>query len=66
MPGRMKCAELLRILLKDGWHPVSQKGSHIKLRHDTKRGIIIFPDHGSQEVGKGLERKILKDAGIAQ
>ncbi|MCA1763957.1 MAG: type II toxin-antitoxin system HicA family toxin [Cryomorphaceae bacterium] len=26
--------------------------------------IIIFPNHGSQEVGKGLEKKILKDAGI--
>ena len=26
--------------------------------------MIIFPNHGSQEVGKGLERKILKDAGL--
>ena len=64
MPGRMKCAELLRILLRDGWHPVSQKGSQIKLVHDTKMGFIIFPDHGSREVGKGLESKILRDAGI--
>jgi hypothetical protein len=23
-----------------------------------------YPDHGSQEMGKGLESKILKDAGI--
>ncbi|RLD21423.1 MAG: hypothetical protein DRI71_09020 [Bacteroidetes bacterium] len=21
--------------------------------HDTKKGIIIFPNHGSQELGKG-------------
>jgi len=26
--------------------------------------MIIFPNHGSQEVGKGLEKKILKDAGL--
>jgi len=26
--------------------------------------MIIFPDHGSQEVGKGLKKKILKNAGI--
>jgi predicted RNA binding protein YcfA (HicA-like mRNA interferase family) len=28
--------------------------------------MIIFPNHGSQEVGKGLERKILKDAGLKE
>jgi predicted RNA binding protein YcfA (HicA-like mRNA interferase family) len=60
----MKCSELYKLLLKYGWFPVSQKGSHIKLKHNTKQGVIIFPNHGSQEVGKGLEIKILKDAGI--
>lgn len=60
----MKCSELLRILKKDGWYVISQKGSHLKLRHNTKSSIIIFPNHGSQEVGKGLEKRILKDAGI--
>lgn len=61
----MKCSELLRILKKDGWYPVSQKGSHLKLVHPVKKNTIIFPDHGSQEVGKGTEKKILKDAGIS-
>ncbi len=60
----MKCSELFRILKKNGWYPYSQKGSHIKLKHDLKKGIIVFSNHGSQEVGKGLEKKILKDAGI--
>jgi predicted RNA binding protein YcfA (HicA-like mRNA interferase family) len=60
----MKCRELLRILKKDGWYPVSQKGSHIKLVHPFKRNVIIFPDHGSQEMGKGMEIRILKDAGL--
>jgi predicted RNA binding protein YcfA (HicA-like mRNA interferase family) len=60
----MKCSELYRILTKDGWQTVSQKGSHIKLRHQSKIGVIIFPNHGSNEVGKGLENKILKQAGI--
>ena len=53
----MKCSELFRLLKKDGWYPLSQKGSHIKLKHDEKDGIIIFPNHGNQEVGKGLEIK---------
>jgi len=58
----MKCSELLRILLKDGWMVVSTKGSHLKMKHQTKPGLIIFPDHGSKEMGKGLEKKIRKDA----
>jgi predicted RNA binding protein YcfA (HicA-like mRNA interferase family) len=61
----MKCSELLRILKKDGWYEVSQRGSHIKLKHPTKMGIIIFPDHGSQEMAKGTEKRILKDAGLS-
>jgi predicted RNA binding protein YcfA (HicA-like mRNA interferase family) len=60
----MKCSELYKILTKDGWYPVTQKGSHVKMKHKSKPGMIIFPNHGSQEVGKGLENKILKDAGI--
>jgi len=45
---------------------MAQRGSHIKMKHPTKPGIIVFPNHGSQELGKGLEKKILKDAGIKQ
>jgi predicted RNA binding protein YcfA (HicA-like mRNA interferase family) len=60
----MKCSELLRLLIKDGWFMVSQKGSHIKMKHPTKPGILIFPDHGTKEMGKGMEQKIRKDAGL--
>ena len=60
----MKCSELYRLLIKDGWYPVSQSGSHVKMRHEKKPGLIIFPNHGSQELGKGLEMKIRKDAGL--
>ena len=60
----VKCSQLYRILIKDGWYPISQKVSHVKMKHDKKPGLIVFPNHGSQEMGKGLENKILKDAGI--
>jgi predicted RNA binding protein YcfA (HicA-like mRNA interferase family) len=60
----MKCSELLRILKKDGWFVISQKGSHLKLAHPVKTNRIIFPDHGSQEVGIGLKNRILKEAGL--
>ena len=60
----MKCSELLRLLLKDGWFVVSSKGSHLKMRHPEKPGMIIFPDHGSDEMGKGMEKRIRKEAGL--
>ncbi|CAI8247976.1 MAG: Uncharacterised protein [Flavobacteriales bacterium] len=60
----MKCSQMYRILTKDGWYRISQRGSHVKMRHETKSGVIIFPNHGSQELGKGLEKRILKVAGI--
>ena len=60
----MKCSQMYHILIKDGWYRISQRGSHVKMRHETKRGVIIFPNHGSQELGKGLEKRILKVAGI--
>lgn len=60
----MKCSHALRILKKHGWYIISQRGSHIKLVHDIKKDIIIFPNHGSKELGKGLEKKLFKQAGI--
>lgn len=58
----MKCSELLRLLKKNGWYKISQSGSHMKLKHDNISEVIIFPNHGSAEIGKGLEMKIKKIA----
>ncbi len=60
----MKSSELLRILQRDGWYVVSQKGSHIKMVHSVKKETIIFPYHGRKEMKKGLEKRILKDSGL--
>jgi mRNA interferase HicA len=34
------------------------------MEHPIKNGQIVCPYHGRNEVGKGLEKKIKKDAGI--
>jgi len=60
----MKSSELVRLLKKDGWVIVRQAGSHLILEHPVKSGQIVCPFHGSHEVGKGLEKKIKRDAGI--
>jgi len=58
----MKCSELLRKLKRAGW----VGGSHVKLVHNNRDGVIIFPDHGSAELGKGLQLKIMKQAGLIE
>jgi len=34
------------------------------MKHPIKKGKVTCPFHGNQEVGKGLEFKIKKDAGL--
>jgi mRNA interferase HicA len=60
----MKSSELIRILKRNGWFVVRQSGSHMIMKHSEKGGQLVVPNHGNQEMGKGLEKKILKDAGI--
>lgn len=60
----MKCSKFLKLLERDGWQKVSVKGSHLKLGYPFKKGTLIFPDHGSRELSKGLENKLRKIAEI--
>ena len=59
-----KYSELFRILKKDGWYKVRQKGSHIIMQHPTKEGPIIFPYHAAKGFKTGVLKFILKQAGI--
>jgi len=56
----MKSSDLLRQLKRSGIKAERQgKGSHVILvREDGSQ--FSFPDHGSNEMGKGLEMKIKK------
>ena len=60
----MKSNELLRLLFQDGWVSIRKRGSHHVMEHPMKKGVLIVPEHGSKEVGKGLANKILKAAGL--
>lgn len=62
----MKCSEVKRLLSRAGWFVIRRaKGSHSILGHPDRPGVeISFPDHGSSEMSKGLERKFLKQAGL--
>ena len=60
----MKYSELIRLLKKDGWYAVRQSGSHMIMVHPVKKGQLTVPNHGAKEIGRGLELKIKKDAGL--
>lgn len=60
----MKSSELFKLLKKDGWFEIRQSGSHVIMKHATKKGSIPVPFHASKEVKKGLLNAILKQAEI--
>lgn len=53
--------QMIELLKENGFIVISQKGSHLKM----KKGAImtIVPMH-NKDLGKGLEQKILKEAGL--
>ena len=55
--------QMIRMLKKDGWKVMDISGSHHKFQHPVKPGMIIIAHHTS-DMGKGLENKILKQAGL--
>lgn len=57
--------EMVKLALENGWVEVRQRGSHH--HHFKKEGfsyLVTIPVHGNEDLGKGLERKILKDLGL--
>lgn len=60
----LRSAELLKALARAGFERVRQRGSHVRLRHPDGR-VVTVPEHGSQDIGRGLLRKILRDAELS-
>lgn len=52
---------LIDALRRAGFEVVRQKGSHVRLRHPDGR-VVTVPVHPGQDLGRGLLRKILRDA----
>ena len=62
----MKFSELIRLLEKNGFHLLKEKGS---IRYYAKSGhpqLIRVDFHGAKEVPTGTCRAILKAAGIKE
>lgn len=55
--------EMIRLLQKNGFVIISQNGSHVKLKNSQTGVTVIVPYH-NKALKKGLEQKILKQAGL--
>lgn len=58
-------AEVVRVLEQVGFHRVRQRGSHLRLRHADGR-VVTVPVHPGAVIGRGLLRKVLRDAELSQ
>lgn len=56
--------EMLKLLKKNGWIEQRTEGSHHHLYKDGVRITVLL--HGNQDLGKGLEQRILRDAGLVK
>jgi predicted RNA binding protein YcfA (HicA-like mRNA interferase family) len=54
--------ELARILQREGWQLVRVHGSHHLYGRGSKR--IVVPIHGNRTLKNGLQRDLMKQAGL--
>ncbi|MCX7568722.1 type II toxin-antitoxin system HicA family toxin [Tumebacillus sp. DT12] len=55
--------KMLRLLERDGWRIAHQVGSHIQLKHPTKKNRVTVP-HPQKDTPLGTVKNILKQAEI--
>ena len=57
--------ELIKIINKLGYQVIRQKGSHVYLKHQDGRCIVV-PLHAGKEIGRGLLKRILNETEISR
>jgi len=56
---------MIRFLGHLGFQQVRQKGSHRFFKHPDGRTATV-PDHGGEDLGRGITNKILRDAEVTR
>ena len=60
----MKVSEILKAIKDDGWFQVAQRGSRHQFKHPRKPGRVTIAGKLSDELAKGTQMSILKQAGL--
>jgi predicted RNA binding protein YcfA (HicA-like mRNA interferase family) len=61
----LNARQVIAALERAGFEVMRQKGSHVRLHHVDGR-VVTVPDHRGQDIGRGLLRKILRDADLSR
>jgi predicted RNA binding protein YcfA (HicA-like mRNA interferase family) len=62
----LKIREIIRIIKKDGWFMVSQKGSYRQFKHHTKPGRVTIAGNPGDDISAGTLNSVLKQTSIKQ
>lgn len=60
----MKVSHVLKVLRKDGWYLARVKGSHRQYKHAVKKGLVTVSGKPSDEIRKGTQASIFRQAGL--
>ncbi|CAN5229083.1 type II toxin-antitoxin system HicA family toxin [soil metagenome] len=61
----MKVKEVIKIIEKNGWYLVRQKGSHKQFKHKAKKGLVTIACHRmSDDIARGTLASIFRQAQI--
>jgi predicted RNA binding protein YcfA (HicA-like mRNA interferase family) len=55
-------SQLIKVLRKDGWEVVRQRGSHVRLKKSGRRNALVVPLH--KQIKRGTLGGILRDADL--
>lgn len=62
----MKIKEVIKLLEKDGWFQVAQRGSHRQFKHSEKPGRVTIAGKPSDNIDKGTLNSVLKQAKLKE
>ena len=60
----MKVMEVIRLIERDGWRQIAQRGSHRQFKHTSKPGRVMIAGKPSDDLAPGTLNSILKQAGL--
>jgi predicted RNA binding protein YcfA (HicA-like mRNA interferase family) len=62
--ANMKVRDAIKMIEKDGWLLVRQRGSHRQFKHLTKAGLVTIAGKPGFDLAPGTLGSILREAGL--
>ena len=60
----MKVRDIIKVISRDGWYQVVQRGRHRQFKHPTKSGRVTIAGHLGDDLAPGTVNSVLKQAGL--